>query len=147
MNDPFNLERFVSAQTDIYADALAELESGRKTSHWMWFIFPQLAALGRSETSLLYGISSLEEAQAYLAHPLLGPRLLTCARTVNALSGRTAHDIFASPDYLKFRSCMTLFSEAEPSQSVFTDALAKYYGGDADPETLSLLRAPSAARG
>ena len=140
VNDPFDLQRFVTAQADVYERALAELRAGQKRSHWMWFIFPQLAALGRSRTALFYGIGSLAEAKAYLAHPLLGPRLITCTQAVNAVSGRTAHQILGSPDYLKFRSSMTLFSEAGASEAVFTEALEKYYGGDPDPETLTLLK-------
>ena len=121
---PFDLDRFVAAQEGIYTGALAELRAGRKTGHWMWYVFPQLAGLGRSALSLHYAIGSLDEARAYLAHPLLGPRLIECTRTVLAIEGRSLHAIFGSPDDMKFRSSMTLFSlAADEGDNVFRRAL------------------------
>jgi uncharacterized protein (DUF1810 family) len=133
------LDRFVEAQAPVYGDVVAELRAGRKASHWMWFVFPQLTALGRSPTAVRYGIADLEEARAYLEHPLLGARLVECTRLVNAVSGRSAHEMFGTPDDLKFRSSMTLFAQADPGQPAFRDALAKYYGGIEDPLTVALL--------
>ena len=132
-------EHFVEAQSRVFPNVLAELEAGEKRTHWMWFIFPQLRALGRSATAQRYGLQSLEEAQAYLRHPVLGARLIECTQLVNAVEGRTAHQIFGSPDDLKFRSSMTLFARAAPDEPLFRDALAKYYGGEEDPLTLGLL--------
>ena len=132
-------EHFLRAQNPIYSNVLAELRAGDKRSHWMWFIFPQLTALGRSATALRYGLDDLAMAQGYLRHDVLGPRLIECTRTVLGVSGRTAHQVFGSPDDLKFRSSMTLFSRADPEQPVFADALAKYYGGIEDPRTVELL--------
>jgi len=137
--DPYRLQRFVDAQADAYERALAELKNGRKASHWMWFVFPQLAGLGRSPTAQFYGIGSIEEARAYLAHPVLGPRLVFCTEAVNGLCGRTAHQILGSPDDVKFHSSMTLFAAVSPSRSIFTKALRKYFCGAADAATLSLL--------
>lgn len=137
--DPVNLERFVEAQDGVYARAVAELSRGRKTSHWMWFVFPQLAALGRSPTAKFYGLASLAEAGAYLAHPLLGPRLVEAATVVQGLDAGSAHDIFGSPDDLKFRSCMTLFEAAAPQEPVFSANLSKYFGGERDPLTLEAI--------
>ena len=139
MNDPYRLSRFVEAQEPVYETVLRELEHGRKESHWMWFIFPQIAGLGHSPTAQRFAISSLDEARAYLAHPLLGSRLIQCTRTVNAVRDRTAHQIFGSPDDLKFRSSMTLFGRADPEQPAFADALAKYYDGIEDRRTVELL--------
>lgn len=133
------MQHFVTAQAPLYAQVLAELRAGRKESHWMWFIFPQLTALGRSPTALRYGIADLAAARAYLAHPVLGPRLVECTRLVNTVTGRSAHEIFGTPDDLKFRSSMTLFSRADPEQPAFADALVKYYGGIEDPRTVDLL--------
>jgi uncharacterized protein (DUF1810 family) len=133
------LNEFVAAQDAVFAAVLAELRAGRKQSHWMWFIFPQLAALGRSPTAKFYGIVDLDEARAYLAHPVLGPRLITCTQLVNAVAGKTVHEIFGSPDDLKFRSSITLFQRAAPDEAAFTEALRKYYGGAADARTLELL--------
>lgn len=133
------LEHFTEAQEPVYREVLAELRAGRKTSHWMWFIFPQLKGLGRSPTALHFGLDDLHAAEAYLHHPTLGPRLLECTRTVLAVEGRTAHDIFGSPDDLKFRSSLTLFSRADPAERVFREALAKFYGGQEDQRTLELL--------
>lgn len=132
-------EHFLAAQQPVYAQVLAELRAGRKESHWMWFIFPQLTALGRSATALRYGIDDLGMAAAYLGHPVLGPRLVDCTRTVLGVEGRSAHGIFGSPDDLKFRSSLTLFGRAEPDEPAFAAALAKYCGGMADPRTLELL--------
>ena len=138
--DPFNLQRFVDAQDGVYATALAELTAGDKRSHWMWFVFPQVAGLGLSPTAQLYAIGSLAEAQAYLAHPLLGARLREGTAAVNAVAGRSAHQVFGSPDDLKFRSSMTLFREAAPDDPAFAAALRKYFDGEADPRTLEILR-------
>ena len=133
-----SLERFVKAQEGIYPRALAELKAGRKQSHWMWFIFPQIAGLGHSAMAQMYAIASLEEARAYLAHPLLGPRLRECCEAVLAVEGKSAHTIFGSPDDLKFRSSMTLFDLASPND-IFRAALDKYFDGEADPLTLQTL--------
>lgn len=137
--DRFNLERFVEAQGPVYQTALTELRAGRKRTHWMWFIFPQLAGLGFSPTAQFYGITSLAEAQAYLSHPQLGPRLLECIAAVSRVEGRTAHQVFGSPDDFKFRSCFTLFAQATADNQVFLEALAKYYHGAPDEQTLALL--------
>ena len=134
-----DLQRFVDAQAEAYDTALAELRRGRKTSHWMWFVFPQIAGLGRSAMAQAYAIRSLDEARAYLAHPVLGPRLIACVRAVNALQGVTAHAVFGSPDDMKFRSSLTLFAQAAPDEAVFTEALARYFGGRPDPLTLERL--------
>lgn len=139
MSDAFDLGRFVDAQAGVHATALAELEAGRKRTHWMWFVFPQLAGLGSSPMARAYAISGLEEARAYLAHPVLGPRLLACTAAVNAVEGRSAHEIFGSPDDLKFRSSMTLFARAAPQEPAFRQALETYYGGQEDPQTLARL--------
>jgi uncharacterized protein (DUF1810 family) len=139
--DSFNLARFVTAQAGAYTQALAELEAGAKRTHWMWFVFPQLAGLGGSSTAKLYAIASLEEARAYLAHPLLGPRLRECTRAVNAVSGRSARQIFGPPDDLKFCSSMTLFELAAEEGAEFSTALEKYCTGRRDAATLHLLEA------
>lgn len=139
-HDRFNLGRFVQAQVATYAQALAELRAGRKRTHWMWFVFPQYHGLGFSSTSRFYAIQSLDEAQAYLAHPILGPRLHECANAVLRIEGQTAREILGSPDDLKLRSCATLFAAVLPPGSVFTGLLHKYYAGQPDPETLRLLR-------
>jgi len=135
--DPYRLERFVTAQDSggTYQRALAELRAGRKTSHWMWFVFPQITGLGQSPVSRLYAISGLAEAKAYLAHPLLGPRLVECAAIVAGLSGRTAEQIFGGIDALKLRSSMTLFRRAAPNEPVFGQVLDQYFGGKPDPAT------------
>jgi uncharacterized protein (DUF1810 family) len=134
VDDPYNLERFVSAQAAVYPEVLAELLAGEKRTHWMWFIFPQLAGLGRSATARRYAISSLCEARAYLAHPLLGARLRECTRLVNELTGRSAAQIFGFPDELKFHSCMTLFAHATGADdAAFRQALAHYFAGAQDP--------------
>jgi uncharacterized protein (DUF1810 family) len=138
-SDPYNLQCFVEAQHDDYEDVCAELRAGRKTSHWIWFIFPQIKGLGTSATSDWFAISSLDEAKAYLQHPVLGPRLRECAQLVNLVEGRSIMEIFGSPDHLKFRSCMTLFARATVENRVFLDALRKYSGGEFDPATLGLV--------
>jgi uncharacterized protein (DUF1810 family) len=138
-HDTYNLQRFVVAQFSVYSDVCTELRRGRKQSHWMWFIFPQIKGLGITSVSLRYAISGREEAQAYLAHPVLGPRLRECTKLVNAIEGRTIRQIFYSPDNLKFRSCMTLFSEATSDNEEFLLALRKYFGGQPDPATLARL--------
>jgi uncharacterized protein (DUF1810 family) len=140
MSDPFNLARFVDAQSTEYEQVLRELRSGRKQSHWIWFIFPQLKGLGRSSTAEYYGIGSLEEAAAYLAHPILGPRLKECTELVNRVEGRTIDAIFGFPDNLKFRSSITLFAQATEDNQLFNAALAKYFVGEPDSRTLELLR-------
>ena len=132
-------EHFVEAQDAVFARVIDELAAGRKEAHWMWFVFPQLRALGRSPTAQRFGLASLEDARAYLRHPLLGPRLIRCTVLVNAVEGRTAHEIFGSPDDLKFRSSMTLFHRAAPDEPAFRAALDKYYGGEGDVLTLGLL--------
>lgn len=141
MQDRFDLERFVTAQDQggTYAAALAELRRGRKTSHWMWFVFPQIAGLGRSGTARAYAIGSVEQAQAYLRHPVLGSRLPECSQVVADLQGRSAEQIFGGIDALKLRSSMTLFSRAAPEDLVFTTVLERYFDGVPDPETLSRL--------
>jgi uncharacterized protein (DUF1810 family) len=141
MNDPHNLQRFVNAQANDYECALAELLGGRKRTHWMWYIFPQIDGLAFSSTSKQFAIKSLDEAQAYLAHPILGPRLLECAEAVLGIEGRSAAEIFGFPDDLKLRSSATLFASLLPSDSVFTRLLAKYYAGARDDKTLHLLNA------
>ena len=137
--DPHDLSRFVRAQASDYGQALAELRGGRKRSHWMWYVFPQLHGLGSSSTSRRFAIRSLDEARAYLEHPLLGPRLRECAEAVLGVENRSATEIFGSPDDLKLRSCATLFARVSPDGSVFHLLLAKYYGGGPDPRTLHLL--------
>ena len=145
MSGPFKLERFIEAQEPVFARVCAELAAGRKQSHWMWFIFPQLAGLGSSATATHYAISSLEEARAYLAHPVLGARLRECTCLVNDIEGRTIEGIFGYPDYLKFRSCMTLFANAAESARTadgadpFRAALRRYFAGEEDPLTRRLL--------
>ncbi len=139
MRDPFDLDRFVQAQEPVMAAVRAELAAGRKRSHWMWFVFPQLRGLGRSPTAQHYGLAGRDEAVAYAAHPVLGPRLVECTRLVNAVDGRTVHDIFGSPDDLKFHSCMTLFASLPDADPAFAAALAKYFDGTADRLTLDLL--------
>ena len=140
-SDPYDLDRFVQAQDEggTYAAALSELRGGRKVSHWMWFVFPQLAGLGRSETSRRYAISSLEEARAYLGHPVLGSRLEECARVLCELDGRSAVEIFGPVDAMKLRSSLTLFACAAPEQPVFRDALDRYFAGVADEATVARL--------
>jgi uncharacterized protein (DUF1810 family) len=138
MDDPHDLQRFVDAQAGVYSQALAELSAAAKRSHWMWFVFPQVAGLGFSAMARRYAIASKFEAQAYLAHPILGPRLIACAGAVCAVEGRSAHQIFGSPDDLKFRSSMTLFA-AIAEDAIFAEALRKYFGGRPDEATLQAL--------
>ena len=140
ITDPFNLQRFVNAQQEEYEDVCAELRAGRKSSHWIWFIFPQMKGLGVSSTSNWFGISSLGEAQAYLQHPVLGPRLRECTELVNLVERRSLQEIFGSPDHLKFRSSMTLFAHATAENRLFVDALRKHCGGEFDAATLELLK-------
>jgi len=141
MDDPFQLQRFADAQELVFPTALAELRAGRKQTHWIWFIFPQLRALGRSPTANFYGIASLEEARAYLDHPLLAGRLAQATDAVLSHRSRSAHDIFGSPDDLKFRSSMTLFHEASDREAPhFQAALNRYFKGEPDERTLTLLR-------
>jgi uncharacterized protein (DUF1810 family) len=140
VGDPFNLERFVMAQTPIFETVLGELRAGRKCGHWMWFVFPQLRGLGHSSTATFYGIGSLVEARAYLAHRLLGPRLTLCTQTVLAVGERSLHAIFGSPDDIKFCSSMTLFAlAAEGRESAFGQALERYCGGRMDERMQALL--------
>jgi len=134
-----DLSRFTAAQEGVYATALAELEAGRKRTHWMWFVLPQLAGLGSSAMAQRYAIADLAEARAYLGDPVLGERLRACVAAVLAHSDRTAHVIFGSPDDLKFCSCLTLFELADPAEPLFRDALDAFYGGVRDPRTLRLL--------
>ena len=143
VSEPFDLDRFVAVQDQgrTYEAAVAELRAGRKRSHWMWFVFPQIAGLGQSPISRRYAISSLAEAQAYLAHEVLGPRLLECARIVNELKAPSAADIFGAVDAMKLRSSMTLFARADPTNPVFGEVLEAYFGGDADEATDRLLAA------
>lgn len=143
--DPYDLDRFGQAQESCYGEALAELKRGDKQTHWMWFIFPQLAGLGISLTAQRYAIKSLDEAKAYLAHAILGPRLIECADAVLAVHGRSAEEILGPTDAMKLRSCATLFAQVSPPGSVFEKLLDKYYQGQPDDETLRLLRcAPEA---
>ena len=139
MSDPYDLQRFVDAQAQTYEQALTELRDGEKRTHWMWFVFPQLKQLGRSETARHYGIASRAEAAAYWAHPVLGPRLKECSELLLAVQGRTAHKIMHSPDDLKLRSCMTLFQVVVPDEPVFDQVIVKYYGGKLDEKTLDAL--------
>lgn len=139
--DPFNLARFVEAQEHEFARALAELRAGRKQAHWMWFIFPQLQGLGASPMSKRYAITGVEEARAYLQHPILGPRLQECASAVMAIKGVSANAIFGSPDDLKLRSSATLFAQVAPTGSVFEQLLVTFFDGAPDPVTLRLIRA------
>ena len=154
MDDRYDLTRFVAAQEPLFDRVRAELAAGRKESHWMWFVFPQLQGLGSSATARRYALASVEEARAYLAHPVLGARLRECTRLVNGIEGRTIEEIFGYPDHLKFRSCMTLFERAavDPGHGagtvsagdaggaqVFREALGKYFAGEEDPLTLRLL--------
>ena len=140
-DDPFDLNRFLEAQKGVYAHALAELRAGRKTSHWMWFVFPQIDGLGRSSTARRYAIRSLDEARANLAHPVLGTRLRECTAVVLGVSGRSASEIFGHPDDIKFRSSMTLFERAATDTSLFATALDTYYAGQRDAATLDILGA------
>jgi uncharacterized protein (DUF1810 family) len=138
-DDPFDLRRFVTAQDAVWADVTAELAAGAKTSHWMWFVFPQLAALGRSGTARFYGIASLAEAQAYWRHPVLRARLAQCCALLRGLRGLTAQQVFGSVDAMKLCSCLTLFERAAPDEPVFGQLLERYCGGVRDAATLQML--------
>ena len=137
--DPFNLERFVEAQARVYDQVRRELEAGRKETHWMWFIFPQIAGLGQSAISIRFAIGSMDEAKAYLGHAVLGPRLKECARLTLDVEGRTAREIFGPVDEMKFRSSMTLFAKAAQEEGVFQRCLDKYFAGKPDPATLARI--------
>jgi uncharacterized protein (DUF1810 family) len=139
-DDPFDLQRFLDAQNPVFENSCAELRNGRKTSHWMWFIFPQLRGLGNSPMANRFAISSRAEAEAYLKHPILCARLIECTRLVNAVEGQSVDQIFGYPDNLKFRSSMTLFASISPETQVFKDALEKYFRSEPDRRTLDLLR-------
>jgi uncharacterized protein (DUF1810 family) len=145
MSDPHDLQRFRAAQDPIFAAVTAELRAGDKRSHWMWFVFPQIAGLGFSATSRRYALRSLAEARAYLADPVLGARLRDCTRLVLDVRGRSAHQIFGAPDDAKFRSSMTLFAEAAPDETVFAEVLRRFFDGAPDPATLERLRADGGA--
>jgi uncharacterized protein (DUF1810 family) len=138
-NDPYHLQRFVDAQKRVFAQVCSELRQGRKRSHWIWFIFPQIRGLGSSPLAQEFAISSLEEAKAYLEHPILGARLKECCRLVNLLEGRSIEEIFGYPDDLKFRSSMTLFASATSDNQIFQDALEKHFNGEFDPLTIERL--------
>ena len=138
-DDRYGLDRFVRAQDGIYETALAEITAGRKGSHWMWFVFPQFAGLGASETSRHFAIASLDEARAYLAHPVLGPRLLECADALLAVQGRTAHEIFGETDAMKLRSSATLFAAISPVGSRFHQLLDRYFDREGDERTVQLI--------
>ena len=140
--DPFNLERFVAAQAAVFDAALAELQEGRKRGHWMWFVFPQLRGLGHSAMAQFYAISSVEEAGAYLNHVVLGPRLVSCTNAVLGCKANSLHDIFDTPDDMKFRSSMTLFALASDGNSVFEAALDRWCSGRMDDITLLILKTP-----
>ena len=139
MDDPFDLERFVEAQAPVYERVRSELREGRKRSHWMWFVFPQIEGLGSSAMARRFAIASREEARAYLAHPVLGARLIECTRLVNRVEGKSVSQILGSPDDMKFRSSMTLFAQTAPENRDFADALEKFFGGEPDPLTIERL--------
>jgi uncharacterized protein (DUF1810 family) len=139
MKDPFHLQRFVDAQSGVIDRVYAELRAGQKGSHWMWFIFPQIRGLGSSRMSQAFAISSLAEAAAYVAHPVLGPRLKRCTELVNAIEDRSIEEVLGYPDHLKFHSSMTLFARAEPGEPVFQAALQKFFAGNFDQSTLNRL--------
>jgi uncharacterized protein (DUF1810 family) len=145
-SDPHDLARFLRAQQGDYERALAELHNGRKRSHWMWYIFPQLQGLGFSATSQHYAIKSLGEANAYLMHPVLGPRLIACCEATLAITGRSALQVFGSPDDMKLKSCATLFERVAPPGSVFEQVLEQYFGAERDEATLRLLHAAASGR-
>ncbi|MGE0467932.1 MAG: DUF1810 domain-containing protein [Nitrospira sp.] len=139
MRDAYNLHRFLTAQEPVYDTVLAELRAGKKSSHWIWFIFPQIAGLGRSGMVQQFAIGSLDEAKTYQQHPTLGPRLRACTQLVLEVNGRSAEEIFGYPDNLKFQSCMTLFLTAAPDNTIFKDALLTYFDGQPDQQTLDIL--------
>lgn len=140
MNDRYDLDRFVEIQAEVYTEVLRELRAGQKTGHWMWFIFPQIAGLGRSPMAERFAISSLEEARAYLDHPVLGKRLRECTQAVMDVEGKTAHAVFGFPDEMKFRSCMTLFARAATDDEIFGEVLEKYFSGESDRLTVEKLK-------
>lgn len=144
MSDRFDLQRFLDAQDGIYPRALAEIMDGRKRSHWMWFVFPQIAGLGRSEMNVRYAIKNVDEARAYLEHPVLGERLREISRAVLEVGGKTAYQIFGSPDDMKLKSSMTLFERAAEPGSVFAEVLEKYFDGERDERTIGILEKGSA---
>lgn len=139
MSDVYNLSRFVEAQAPVFSGVMDELRAGRKTTHWMWFVFPQLQGLGRTEMAARFALSGVAEACAYLQHEVLGPRLEACVTTVLQHRDRSAEQIFGSPDDLKFRSCLTLFMTAQPKSTLYSRALDQFYSGEPDPKTLLLL--------
>ena len=139
MSDPYNLQRFIDAEDGVFDEVCAELAGGRKRGHWMWFVFPQLKGLGHSSTAQFYGISGREEAEAYLRHAVLGPRLGQCTGLLLGVQGRSIKEIVGSPDDLKFCSCMTLFAQVAQENQIFVDAVNKYYGGEFDAWTLEHL--------
>lgn len=139
MNDPYALQRFVDAQDPVVDQVRRELQQGRKRSHWMWFVFPQIRGLGSSPMATRFAVASLAEAKAYLEHATLGPRLRECTQLVMQVEGRSALEIFGQPDDMKFRSSMTLFAQAAPDEPLFSDAIRKYFGGEFDPRTLERL--------
>lgn len=143
VDDLYDLNRFIQAQKNDYERALAEVKSGRKRSHWMWYIFPQFDGLGFSQTSKRYAIKSVAEAKAYLSHPILGPRLIQCVEAVLQVEGRSADEIFGSPDDMKLKSCATLFAHVSPAGSVFEQLLNQFFQGDRDTKTLCLLETSS----
>ena len=145
-DDPHDLGRFVRAQEGDYERALSEVRAGRKRSHWMWYVFPQYDGLGFSETTRRYAIKSVAEAQAYLAHPVLGPRLTEIAEATLGVDGRSAHEVLGSPDDMKLRSCATLFAHVSPPRSVFHRLLDKYFRGERDDRTLRLIGAAAETR-
>ena len=147
MDERFNLQRFIDAQEPVYPAVVAELQRGKKSGHWMWFIYPQISGLGHSAMARHYAIRSIEEARAYLVHSVLGERLIHCTRLVNDVAGCTAMQIFGYPDDRKFRSSMTLFERADNHVPVFAQALAKYFDGVPDPLTLDILRQQDHADG
>jgi len=139
LKDPYNLQRFVEAQSSVFEQVISELRQGRKRGHWMWFIFPQIGGLGHSATAVRFAISSRQEAEAYLNHPILGPRLRECTRLLTLVEGRSIEEILGSPDDLKFRSSLTLFARVTPDNRIFQDALDKFYGGEYDALTLERI--------
>lgn len=145
-NDSYDLDRFVQAQAHDFEIALAEITGGRKRSHWMWYIFPQFAGLGVSAMSQRYAIKSVAEANAYLNHSILGPRLIRCCETLLTINGRSAHEIFDSPDDMKLQSCATLFASITPADSVFARVLEQYFSGQRDRRTLDLLSVTTEGR-
>lgn len=138
-SDPYDLTRFVEAQEAVYDQALSELHAGRKRSHWMWYVFPQFDGLGMSPTSKLYAIKSVQEARAYVTHPILGPRLIECAQAALQVEGRSALEVFGSPDDMKLRSCATLFASVSPKGSVFHGIIDKFFDGEQDARTIALM--------